>query len=135
VPQGKERNVDRRRDVVVLAAAISAGIHAALVPEHLQERTGAGVGFVVATVLLAALAVILTYKPTQVALAAAAAVFAGLVASYVLAITTGLPVLHPEIEPVNGLAVVTKAVEAIGLVTVLTLLQRPPLPSTEPKGT
>ena len=45
------------RDVVIVACAISAGVHAALAPEHFAEATGAGVGFVVATVLLAALAV------------------------------------------------------------------------------
>ena len=45
-----------------------------------------------------ALAVWLTLRPASVAapLAAAAAVFAGLLGSYALAVTTGLPVLHPE---------------------------------------
>ena len=51
------------RDVVILACAVSAGIHGALVPEHFDEGTGAGVGFVVSTVLLAALAVALTRRP------------------------------------------------------------------------
>ena len=35
--------------------------------------------------------------------------------SYALAITTGLPVLHPDPEPVDGLALATKAIEAAGL--------------------
>ena len=35
-------------------APISAGIHAALVPGHFAEGTGAGLGFVAATSLLAA---------------------------------------------------------------------------------
>ena len=54
-------------------------------------------------------------------LAAAALVFAGLLGSYVLATTTGVPVLHPEPEPVDGLALATKAIETVGLVTALSL--------------
>jgi hypothetical protein len=126
-----------RTDLVILTCAISAGIHAALVGEHFDEGAGPGVGFVVATVLLAALAVALTRRPTQLVLAGAALVFAGLLASYALAVTTGLPVLHPEREAVDGLALVTKAVEAAGLVTVATLLRRPSLAVAllEAKGT
>ena len=104
------------RNIVILACAISAGIHAALVPEHFDEGAGPGLGFVVATVLLAALVVTLTVRPTTaLAPAGAAAVFAGLLVSYVLATTTGLPLLRPEPEPVEGLALVTKVVEAVGL--------------------
>ena len=116
-----------RTDLVILTCAISAGIHGALVGEHLDEGAGPGVGFVVATVLLAALAVALTRRPTQLVLAGAALVFAGLLASYAFAVTTGLPVLHPERVAVDGLALVTKAVEAAGLVTVATVLRRPSL--------
>ena len=126
-----------RTDLVILTCAISAGIHGALVGEHFDEGAGPGVGFVVATVLLAALAVALTRRPTQLVLAGAALVFAGLLASYALAVTTGLPVLHPEREACDGLALVTKAVEAAGLVTVATLLRRPSLAVAllEAKGT
>ena len=101
-----------RIDIVILACAISAGIHGALAPDHFAEGTGAGLGFVVATVLLAVLAVALTRSPTQLAFAATAAVFVGLIVSYAFAITTGVPVLHPEVEAVDGLALFTKAVEA-----------------------
>jgi hypothetical protein len=122
--------------IVVLACAVSAGIHAALAPAHFEEGTGAGVGFVVATVLLALLAVVLTRNPSQLALGSAVAVFAGLIGSYVLVLTTGMPVLHPEVEAVEGLAVVTKAVEAVGLVTAAGLVRRPSLfIRFQPKGT
>jgi hypothetical protein len=43
-------------------------------------------------------------------------VFAGLLGSYALVLTTGFPLLHPEREAVDGLALFTKAVEAAGLV-------------------
>jgi hypothetical protein len=126
-----------RTDLVILTCAISAGIHGALVQDHFEEGTGAGLGFVAATVLLAVLAVVLTRKPTQAALIATAAVFAGLIVSYALVLTTGFPVLHPEPEAADALPLFTKAIEAIGLVLAASLLWRPSLAITltQPKGT
>jgi hypothetical protein len=129
-----------RVDIVILTCAVSAGIHGALVPDHFGEGTGAGVGFVIATVLLALLAVVLTRRPSQLALVATILVFAGLIVSYALVLTTGLPVLHPDVEAVNGLALFTKAVEALGLITAASLVRRPalltlPRPKPQPKGT
>jgi hypothetical protein len=125
-----------RTDIVILACAVSAGIHAALTPDHFEEGTGAGVGFALATVLLAVLAVVLTKNPSRLALGSTIAVLAGLIGSYALVLTTGVPVLHPEIEAVEGLAVVTKAVEAVGLVTAASLVLRPSLLiRMQPKGT
>lgn len=107
------------RDVVILACAVSAGIHAALVPGH-------GLAFVAATGLLAVGVLVLTLRPASLlALAAAATVLAGLVGSYALAVTTGLPFLHPQPEPLDGLALATKAIEAVGLAAALLLLPRP----------
>lgn len=125
-----------RTDLIILACAISAGIHGALVGEHFEEGTGAGLGFVAATVLLAVLAVVLTRRPSQLAFVATAAVFTGLIASYALVITTGFPVLHPEAEAIDRLALFTKAVEAVGLVVVATLLRRRSfaIGLTQPKG-
>jgi hypothetical protein len=124
-----------RIDLVIVACAISAGIHGALVSDHFEEGTGAGVGFLVATVLLAVLAVALTRKPTQLALLGTAAVFTSLIASYALVVTTGVPVLHPETEVVDGLALFTKSIEAAGLVLAASLLRRPSLvlTLTQPK--
>jgi hypothetical protein len=126
-----------RVDIIILTCAVSAGIHAALVPDHFGEGTGAGVGFVAATVLLAVLAVILTRRPSQPALVATILVFAGLIVSYALVLTTGLPLLHPDVEAVEGLALFTKAVEAVGLITAASLIPRPSrlIFRTEPKGT
>ena len=127
-----------RRDVVILACAVSAGIHGALAPAHFAESTGAGIGFVASAILLAALAVVLTVsRASPFPLVAAALVFVGLLGSYALATTTGLPLLHPQPEPVDGLALATKAFEAVGLVTALNLLWRRPLVSLtpHPKGT
>jgi hypothetical protein len=119
------------RDLVIVACAISAGIHAALSPEHFRERTGAGVGFLAAAVILAAVAVGLTRRPgSGMLLGLTAASLAGLLGSYALAATTGLPLLHPEPEPVTGLALFTKGVEAVGLFAAVSSLTAfsPPLP-------
>jgi hypothetical protein len=125
-------------DLVILACAISAGIHAALIPGHFDESTGAGLGFVGATIALAGLVGWMTWRPVSRApLAAAAVILAGLLASYALAITTGLPVLHPQPEPVDGLALATKAIEAVGLLMATSLLWRPRVATalSQPKGT
>ncbi len=125
-----------RSDIIILACAVSAGIHAALVPAHFREGLGPGIGFVVATGLLAVLAVVLTRRPSQLALAGAATVFVGLIFGYALATTTGIPVVHPEVEAVAGLAVFTKAVELVGLFTASSLIGRPlPAAFPSPKGT
>ena len=115
-----------KRDLAVIAAAISAGIHAALIPEHLQESAAAVGGFFAATILLGALVVWLTYRPeTLLAAGLLALVFAGLLVSWELAVTTGVPVLMPEPEAVEGVAVATKLVEAAGLLLALDLTRRP----------
>jgi hypothetical protein len=130
-------NVARTSRMVVVASAISAGIHGALAPEHFEEGAGAGLGFVSATVLLFGLAVWLTLRPyDRRGIAGAAILFVGLISSYALATTTGLPVLHPDPEPVDGLAVATKAIEAVGLLAATRLLWRPiAVTQTHPKGT
>ena len=132
------RLAELRGDVVILVCAVSAGIHGALVPDHFDEGTGAGVGFVLATVLLVALVIGLTrHAESEWLLACAMVTLLGLLASYLLAVTTGLPVFHPSPEPVEGLALVTKAIEAVGVVAAWSLLRRrhasPAL--HQPKGT
>jgi hypothetical protein len=123
------------RDVLIVTCAVSAGIHAALVPEHRAEGTPAGLGFAVSALLLAAAAVALTRSLNPVLVVATAVLFAGLLASYVLAVTTGFPVLHPEAEPVEGLALFTKAVELLGLAAATDLLARQRAGSPLLKGT
>jgi drug/metabolite transporter (DMT)-like permease len=115
---------DLHRDLVIVACAISTGIHAALVPEHLEENAGAGAGFAISAAALAALAVALTRRRGRTPLAAAAVVLAGLLVAYGFAVTTGVPLLHPDPEPVEGLALFTKAVEFAGLASAARLLRR-----------
>jgi hypothetical protein len=136
MPYGRP-TADLRTDAVVLACAISAGIHGALVRDHFAEGTGAGIGFLVSTLLLALLALALRRRPSAPAFAAAALLFAGLIGAYALVVTTGFPVLHPEQEGVEGLALFTKAIEAVGLVAAASLVPRPSIAFafSRPKGT
>jgi hypothetical protein len=83
------------------------------------------VGFVLASIAAAACAVLLTYRPSRGALLATAAVFAGLIVGYLIVLAHGLPVLHPEREPVETLAVWTKVIEATGLTVAAGCLRRP----------
>jgi hypothetical protein len=123
------------RDLLILTCAISAGIHAALVPEHLEEGRAAAGGFAVSAVLLGALAIALTFRVTPFLLLTAGALMTGLLVSYALAITTGVPILHPDVEPVEGLALFTKAVEIAGLVAAADLLLKDvPELTRNPKG-
>jgi hypothetical protein len=126
-----------RGDVVIIACAVSAGIHGALVPGHFAEGAGAGLGFVAATAALLGLVVWLTSWPdSRPGLGAAALTFAGLLGTYALATTTGLPVLHPDPEPVDALALATKAIEAAGLLAATSLLWRHvAVTLPQPKGT
>ena len=105
-----------KRDLLIGACAVSAGVHAALAPAHFQESFAEGAGFVAATALLAATVAALAFFPaSRLVPIAAALVFAGLLVSYAFAATTGIPLLHPDIEAVDGLAVDTKIVELFGL--------------------
>ena len=127
------------QDVLIASCAISAGIHAALTPEHLREETAAGLGFLVSTVLLGVLCVALTLRPERRVFAGAAgAVLGALVAAYGLAVSVGVPVLHPEAEPADALGLVTKAIELVGLAVALHLTApgRPAgrLTRLQPKG-
>jgi hypothetical protein len=112
-----------KRDLLIITCGVSAGIHAALVPEHLHESTAAGVGFIAATVLLVALVIALTLRSDPRPAAAAAAFTLGaLLVSYALVVWHGLPIVHPETEPVDALALATKAIEGVGLVAAASLV-------------
>src|SRR5436190_10754040 len=119
-----------KRDLLIVMCSVSAGVHAALVPEHLAESAAAGGGFIAATVLLAGLIVALARRPdSRLVVGAAAATLVGLLVSYVLAVTSGMPVLMPSPEPVEAVALATKAVEALGLAAAWGLLRRERTPN------
>jgi len=120
-PTRTDRSADL--DVVVLACALSAGVHAGLVPEHMQESPLLGVSFVVAAVLAALLAFALPRATGSVLLPGAAAVLlSGMIVAYGLSRASGLPLLGAEQEALDPLGVATKVIEIAGLVCAVRLL-------------
>ena len=79
------------RNVVLVACAASAGVHAGLVPSHLVENLWLGIAFAASVGLLLALIVSLwrAGDPRRPA-APAAAVLAALIVAYSLSRTVGL---------------------------------------------
>ncbi len=104
------------RLLLIAACGGSAGIHAGLVAHHWEESPAFGVLFILAAVGLAVTATALAGWPeASLPLFAAAGLLCSLIAAFVAAR-----------EPLDALVVVTKAIEAAGLVAALLLLRRPP---------
>jgi hypothetical protein len=105
-----------RAGLLALAVMFSAGIHAALVPEHLKEMPALGWSFIGAAALGVALAVALVARPEDHLLARLAAVFLAVeVLTWVLFIVAAVPGFSGTPEPVETIALVCKAGELIGL--------------------
>ena len=126
-----------QRDLLILTCAISAGIHAALVPEHFAEGAGAGGGFVASVVLLAG-----DRRRADPPAADRLDVYSWRALSSwdcssatELAVTTGVPVLHPDVEPVEALALATKAIEASASLAALLLIGIAVRPYLDPRPT
>lgn len=118
-----------QRPAVIVAAcacAASAGIHVALVPEHLRGSEALAAAFVLAAVALVAAVAALVARPAEPAVAALAALLlAGLIGCWAAVATSGIPVLAPRPEPIDAVAVATKLIEAVGLGGAIWLSQPP----------
>lgn len=102
------------RDALTVIVAVSAGVHAALVPEHWHERHALGAGFALATVALAATGTALhANRLAPVAPAMAGLVLAGLTVLYLLSRTAGLPLTGHEEWDTVGIA--TQVVQLTGV--------------------
>jgi drug/metabolite transporter (DMT)-like permease len=99
-----------------LVCGISAGVHAALVPEHWSEERLMGVSFVVAAVALAGCAWLLNRYPRSAwTVRSAAALLVGLIAAYAVTRIGPAARVFGHAEEVDALGVATKAVELIGV--------------------
>ena len=90
--------------MVVGVCAVSAGVHGALVPEHLQEAPALGVSFAVASVLLLLAGAVLVMRPEdQRAARVTALLLAGLIASWAASRISGIPVIQPHPDRLTAL--------------------------------
>jgi hypothetical protein len=111
-----------RAALLALSVTFSAGIHAALVPEHLKEMPPLGWSFIVAAALGALLACALVISPDDRRLAKLAALFlTGEVLAWALFITVRVPGFAGTPEPVDAIALLCKANELLGLTLALGL--------------
>ena len=117
-----------RTGFLALAVTFSAGIHAALAPEHLEEIPPLGYAFIVAAVIGGALAGGLVFRPDDRRLPLLAAVFClGQIGAWALFVTLAVPGFAGTPESVETIAVVSKAVEALGVLVALPLITAPGL--------
>jgi hypothetical protein len=110
------------QQLLVLALASSAGVHAGLAPTHAAETAVLGAMFALAALALAGAAVRVDRAPTAASLAAAGLLLAPLLAAYAATRLLALPPLT-HAEPVDALGVITKLIEAAGLALALRLWQ------------
>jgi hypothetical protein len=109
---------------VVFACAAAAGIHAGLVPEHLRQEPRLGVAFAIATVALLATGTAIVLRPMNGRLARIAALMlGGLIAAYAASRTTGIPLLAPDPEALDGVGIAAISIELAGLCCALRLAQ------------
>jgi hypothetical protein len=121
-PTGRNTSTTRT-GLIAVAVAFSAGIHAALVPEHLQELPPLGYAFIVAAVIGGVLAWALVSRPHDRRLPVLAALFClAQIGAWVLFVTLPVPGFAGTPESVETIALVSKAVEALGVLLALPLI-------------
>jgi hypothetical protein len=112
------------RTVVVIACAVSAGVHAGLVPSHLAESRALGIAFAgSALVLLWGAAGLAAADEPGAWAAPVAALLGGLIVAYAASRTVGLPLPGTHVEPVDAVGLVTQLVQGAGLCAALWLCQ------------
>jgi cell division protein FtsW (lipid II flippase) len=124
----------RWRDLLTVALAISAGVHAALVPEHWRERPLLGLGFVTAAAALAVAVVWVQAAPSRLAARFALVLLAGLTVLYLASRMHGLPVTGHEEWDVVGVATQVVQLAGIALAAVLVRSSERPVPVLGTRG-
>ncbi|MDQ3866264.1 MAG: hypothetical protein M3304_05495 [Actinomycetota bacterium] len=112
-----------RRTLLTLVCGFSSGVHAALVPEHLEETPAIGVAFIPAAIFAGLCALALARWPgSPWPPRFAALLLLGMIAAYVVAVTVAVPGVEGTPEPVETIAVATKVVELLGFAIAVTLI-------------
>ena len=113
----------KRTGLLALAVTFSAGIHAALAPEHLKEMPPLGYAFILAAAIGAVLAWALVSRPNDRRIPLLAGMFClGQIVTWALFVTTPVPRFSGTPEPVETIALVSKAAELAGIVIAIQLV-------------
>ena len=116
----------KRIGLLALAVTFSAGIHAALVPEHLKEMPPLGYSFIAAAVIGAGIGWGLVTRPNDRRIPVMAVVFlAGQILAWVLFVTVHVPGFSGTPESIEAIALVSKAAEMLGIGVGLQLVGVP----------
>jgi hypothetical protein len=111
-----------RAGLLALTVAFSAGIHAALVPEHLREMPPLGYLFLLAAAIGAAVALALVARPNDVRILRLAVLFlSAQIVAWAMFIVVHVPGFAETPEPVEPIALVCKAAELLGIALALPL--------------
>lgn len=126
----RNRTRTTQTGLLALAVTFSAGIHAALAPEHLDELPQLGYAFIAAAVIGGLLAWRLVSRPHDRRLPLLAAAFClGQIGAWALFVTLPVPGFAGTPESIETIALVSKAFEALGVLLALSLITFPALRS------
>jgi hypothetical protein len=105
-----------RIGLLALAVIFSAGIHAALAPEHLKEMPPLGYAFIVAAAVGGAIAIALIVRPGDRRIPLLAGLFCiGQILAWGMFVTIQVPLFSGTPEPIETIALVSKVAELVGL--------------------
>jgi hypothetical protein len=111
-----------RTGLLALAVAFSAGIHAALVPEHLEEMPRLGYAFVAAAAIGGLLACALVSRPDDRRIPPLAGLFClGQIVAWTLFVNVPVPGFPGTPEPVETIALVSKSAELAAVILAFPL--------------
>jgi hypothetical protein len=110
---------------LIAVGAVSAGVHAGLAPEHLNEWPLLGAAFLAAAVALATAVTALSFRPSSTALVRVlGALLAAVASAYAVTRFTAVPPLDPSREPFDALGVCTSSLEVFGFLVAARLGRR-----------
>jgi len=109
-------STSRRAGLLALFVTFSAGIHAALAPEHLKEMPPLGYAFIAAAAIGGALAWALITRPDDRRISLLAGLFClGQIMAWALFVSVAIPGFSGTPERIETIALVSKAAEFAGV--------------------
>ena len=110
------KRTSRRAGLLALAVAFSAGIHAALAPEHLQEMPRLGYAFIAAAAIGGVLACAIVAFPEDRRMSLLAGLFCfGEIAAWAVFVSVPVPGFSGTPEEIETIALVSNATELAGV--------------------